>query len=803
MKLFVTALEAYFADATGIDRFERFVYQGNVGDTLDAAKIQAEESVAALLASLAGQLGLDAVQLPCLLIGRDVAETTLKKLQKQYPLLSLADDLATAMQLSSGQSVVALLAVTPGQSRKQGKANISFAEDFEGYGKAAGAAGLVLCDETASLKHGWKAYATISGFAAADDVSIACHQAIDESMVPVNLIRYVETSALEDAQKRDAEMQGLIRAYRSDKLHHTAIGSLRSVTGEGGAFSELAGLLKAVLVLHQRYYPGIIDWQKPAAEAWRKSPFYMPADSRPWFPDADGKPMMAAYSCMSRDAYCHFVLVENQALGNRSNGYLASSDLVMIPLSAAGKKALLSKLDTLEKNNQQGRAIKQLARDAYQQFAARSQRYCLCLLAESAEELAREISLARDGIEQAFADHGEWKTPRGSYFSAEPVGGDNDVAFLYPGIGATYVGLGREIFHLFPEIYQPVAALAEDIGASLKDEILNPRTIERPGFREIKALDHALRNNLADIAECGVGFACVFTKIFEEVFKLNADFATGYSMGEVSMYAALGCWKEPGVMSERLARSDTFNHRLTGELQTLRQHWDLPPAKEGEIEQLWETYTLKATPEEIAEAAMDEDRVYTTIINTPDSLVIGGYPEACQRVIKKLGVRAMPLDMPNAIHSEPAFKEYQHMEALYTLETTERIPTKLYSSSCYLPVPQRSKAIANSIAKCLCDPVDFPRLINTMYDKGARVFIEMGPGRSLCSWVEKILKHDDIKPHVSVPVNAKGTSDELTIMRAVAKLVSHRVPLDLTKLYYGTLLHQGAEQTRLSQSHQN
>ena len=293
---------------------------------------------------------------------------------------------------------------------------------------------------------------------------------------------------------------------------------------------------------------------------------------------------------------------------------------------------------------------------------------------------------------------------------------------------------------------------------------------------------------MPDIAEAGVGFACIFTKIFEESFKLKAQFATGYSMGEISMFAALGCWEKPGVMSKRLAESDTFNHCLTGELRTLRQHWDLPDAVAGQTEQLWETYTLKATVEEIAAAAADEDKVYCTIVNTPDSLVIGGDPAACQRVIKILGVRGMALDMANAIHSPPAFKEYRNMEELFTMDVSKRIDTKLYSSSCYLPIPQRSKAIANSIAKCLCDPVDFPRLVNAMYDKGARVFIEMGPGRSLCSWVEKTLKHEADKAHVSVPVNAKGTSDELTIMRAVAKLISHGITMDISKLYQGSLL---------------
>ena len=82
-------------------------------------------------------------------------------------------------------------------------------------------------------------------------------------------------------------------------------------------------------------------------------------------------------------------------------------------------------------------------------------------------------------------------------------------------------------------------------------------------------------------------------------------------------------------------------------------------------------------------------------------------------------------------------------------------------------MPQRSKSIANSLAKCLCDPVDFPRLINAMFDKGARVFVEVGPGRSLTSWTEKIIAHDESRKqqaHVSLPINAKGTADELTLL---------------------------------------
>jgi PfaB family protein len=261
-------------------------------------------------------------------------------------------------------------------------------------------------------------------------------------------------------------------------------------------------------------------------------------------------------------------------------------------------------------------------------------------------------------------------------------------------------------------------------------------------------------------------------------------------------------------MSARLANSDTFNHRLCGELLTLREHWGLSDNTTDEL--IWETYTIKATLDEVIQASEGEDRVYCTIINTPDSLLLAGYPADCLRVIKKLGVRAMPLNMANAIHSAPANKEYDDMVELYTMDVMPRLTTKMYSSSCYLPVPQLSKAIAHSVAKCLCDRVDFPRLINTLHNKGARVFIEMGPGRSLCSWVDKILDFTAESPvdsavdtdsankaRVAVPVNAKGTSDELTYLRAIAKLTSHGVKLDLQTLFNGSIIVKNTKLTNL------
>jgi len=798
--LSIIGIDANFGGYSNIDLVERAFYQGSAAKqfNLSTGSVKSE-LVDASVARLASSNKINIEDINIIELSRET---------------DLAFALAQSEILASENKLVALVGVnllTSTADQEHTSATISFDESFTDYNQVEGIVSVLIAPSYFATQNGLYTYANIKGFAAGSDVENTSSLALEKADITAQQVHLLEVSANADKALSDIEALGLLKAYQNESGLNTAISCAKSVTGEGDEFSQLAGLLKSIISLQQRYIPAISDWQNAEPclqEKYKASAFYIPTESRPWYPNSDGSAHIAAYSCQTADNYCHVILEENLLASTslttserfpvqdiRNNGFIANSDLSVFLLSAEDEKSLLDKVASL--NSQNSLSLSELAKSCFAQFDAQNQ-YAVVLLAETHDELNKEISLAEQGIAKAFLDQSDWKTPKGSFFTAKPVGSGENISFMYPGIGATYVGLGRDLFHIFPQIYQPVAALADDISVTLKDTLLNPRSINRLGFKELKQKDLALRGNLADIAEAGVGYACVFTKIFENVFNVKADFATGYSMGEVSMYAALGCWQQPGLMSARLAASDTFNNRLCGDLLTLRDHWNMPKNSNSDNNELiWETYTIKATVEEFELASVDEPQVYCTIVNTPDSLLVAGYPPACQKVIKTLGVRAMALNMANAIHSAPAYSEYDDMTVLYTMDVTERIKTKMYSSSCYLPIPQRSKAIATSIAKCLCDRVDFPRLVNTLHKKGAQVFIEMGPGRSLSSWVDKILDSNTSNinqtNHLSVPVNAKGTSDELTYMRAVAKLISHGVTMDLSHLFHGSIIVEKSE----------
>ena len=674
---------------------------------------------------------------------------------------------------------------------------ISFAENFNEYSSCNGVCCLLLASEQFAAMHQSTVYGYLKNHENAEKNQQSMASAIERSFTNSGLcsemITALEVSALADPKQSLLETDVLVKSYENGLTLNSALSCVKSVTGENGPLSELLGLLNLIFALQQRYRCAVKGWNGPVQkqlDKWRLSPFYIFNQAAPVFPNKAKIARVGSYSCLSENSYTHLIVEENNDLKLHNNGFIRSLDLKLFIVAADSELALLAKLTDLLKEPLKEKRFAGLAGKLYNSFLKEKKKnYCLVLIAESLSELENEINKALVGIKQAFANNSDWKTPKGSYFTTFKKTEKDNIAFLYPGIGATYIGLGRDLFHLFPEIYPKIISLAEDLGDTLKDRYLNPRTIESFDFKALKKQDLALRQNLADIAESGVGFACVFTKLFESVFNIKADLAAGYSMGEVSMFAALGVWQSPGLMSCRLANSDTFNKRLSGELHAVRELWDLPESEK----QVWETYTIKATVAQVEAVLKIDDRVYITIINTPESLLIAGFPDDCLAVIKRLGVRAMPLNIANAIHCAPANGEYENMQRLYEMDLNPRIATKLYSSSCYLPIPQHKKAIALSISKCLKQQVDFPRLINSLFaqDKqtGGRIFIEMGAGSSLSSWTDKILKaQQKTEPHLCVPINAKGSDELLSYFRATAKLLSAGVDMNLQRFFQGSII---------------
>ncbi|CDN15226.1 omega-3 polyunsaturated fatty acid synthase subunit, PfaB [Richelia intracellularis] len=66
-----------------------------------------------------------------------------------------------------------------------------------------------------------------------------------------------------------------------------------------------------------------------------------------------------------------------------------------------------------------------------------------------------------------------------------------------------------------------------------------------------------------------------------------------------------------------------------------------------------------------------------------------------------------------------------------------------------------------------------------MYADGARIFIETGAGNVCSRWIDKNLS---ARPHLTVSLNRRGLDDHAGLVKALAKLISHQVDVDLSPL---------------------
>ncbi|QYO64139.1 hypothetical protein [Leptolyngbya sp. 7M] len=238
-----------------------------------------------------------------------------------------------------------------------------------------------------------------------------------------------------------------------------------------------------------------------------------------------------------------------------------------------------------------------------------------------------------------------------------------------------------------------------------------------------------------------------------------------------------------------LNTSPLFQSRLAGPMQAIREYWGIESTDnnldDAANRPLWSSYVIRASLSQVADYVNQCDRVYVTHINTANEIVIAGDTQACLRLTKQMK-RDLKCDTFRApatgvLHCDAVRSEYDELVKLNLLPVQSVSDITFYSAANYQPIPLDSLTIAHNIAKGLCQQLDFPRLVNRVYDDGARIFLEVGAGSSCSRWLQDILQP---QPHLVVPLNKRGVDDQISIVKALAQLVSHQVPLDLSCLYH-------------------
>jgi PfaB family protein len=542
-----------------------------------------------------------------------------------------------------------------------------------------------------------------------------------------------------------------------------------AVGGAPDLGGPLVALIRAALCLHRRIIPPTPPrLAPPDPEAWAGTRLYAATEGRPWFRAAGAPRRRAAIHSPT----AHAVLAA-PAEAARVAAPLPDAGCFLIPIVGEDRDGLLRNLGAVERALASATpaslaSVAQRARDAYRPTRGA---YALALVGRDRETLTREIAFAREGIDRALAQGEDWVSPQGSAFAARPLGAQGGVAFVYPGAFNAYRGLGRDLFHHFPELHARFGEITSDPGGALAERALYPRA-RRP-LSKAKRREHQARLAADPVAliSAGTSFAILATSLVRDRFGVQPQAALGYSLGEISMLWAAGVWTDGDAGLAAWQASPLLKTQLAGPKEIVRRRWG-----DGAT---WATYIVKAPVPEVRARLAQEPRVSLTIVNTADEAVIAGDPAGCRRVIAALDCHALPLAQDAVLHAPVTRAAYDAFVALYLHPTTPAPDLAFYSAHAYAPLVLERAALAQALAAMCCAPVDFPRLVERAYADGARIFVELGPQRTCSRWIARILQG---RPHVAVPIDRANAPDLVTLYGLLARLIAHRVPVDLAPL---------------------
>jgi len=280
-------------------------------------------------------------------------------------------------------------------------------------------------------------------------------------------------------------------------------------------------------------------------------------------------------------------------------------------------------------------------------------------------------------------------------------------AFVFPGQGAQFVGMGKDLYENSPVAKELFEKANEILGFRITDLMFAGTDGD---LRQTKVTQPAVFLH-----------SVISAKTMSEDFQ--PDMVAGHSLGEFSALVATGAMTFENGLKLVYARALAMQKACEIAPSTMAAILALPDEKVEEI------------------CASIEEIVVPANYNCPGQIVISGtiegVDEACEKLLAAGAKRALKLKVGGAFHSplmEPAREELAG--AINTTKFSSPVcPVYQNVSTKGETNPETIKA--NLIAQ-LTAPVKWTQSVQNMIADGANSFTEVGPGNVLQGLIKKI-----------------------------------------------------------------
>ena len=524
-----------------------------------------------------------------------------------------------------------------------------------------------------------------------DGQSSVIGEALAVAGVDAASIDYVETHGTATALGDPIEIAALTQTFRrdTDTVGSCAIGSVKANLGHLDAASGVTGLIKTVLMLRHGAIPPSPHFEQPNPQLeLATSPFQVVREVQPW-PRRETPRRAGVSSFGIGGTNVHVVLEEAPALP--VNPIPAQTGHpVLLPLSARTPQAVADGAGRLADHLEQdpNAALVDVART---------------LLTRRETFACRRAVVGRTREEVVAALRGFGPTDAVTAAERPPR-----VVFLFPGQGAQHPGMARDLYGTAPAFAAALDECAEmfaaELGFDLRDLIL-------AGVDE--EADAAQR--LAQTAITQPALFCVEYALAQlwGSWGVHPSAMVGHSIGEYVAACLAGVFSLPDAVRLVAARGRLVQAMPPGTMLTVFR-------SEAEVERLLEPGLTVAA------------------VNSTGLCVVSGPNDAIDALAGQLddsGVAARRLRTSHAFHSASMDDA---VEPLHQVVATARLsgPSIPFCSNVTGRWITDEEAVDPGYwARHLRAPVRFAEAAGTLLAEPETVFVEVGPGRGLTTFL--------------------------------------------------------------------
>ncbi|GAA1397236.1 type I polyketide synthase [Kitasatospora putterlickiae] len=526
------------------------------------------------------------------------------------------------------------------------------------------------------------------------------------------------------------EAQGLLATYGRERAGDEPLwlGSIKSNIGHTSAAAGVAGVIKMVMAMRHGVLPATLHVDAPSPHVdWESGEVRLLTEAREWR-SVEGRPRRAAVSSFGVSGTNAHLIVE-EAPAEEPVAEKRTSPVAPLPvvLSARTDAALVAQVERL-RSHLVARPELSVGDVAFSLVASRA------LL----ERRAVLVASDRDGLLSGLA----------GVASGEPAVAGRS-AFLFTGQGSQRGGMGLELAGAFPVFERALAEVCAELDARLG--------------RSVRELIAAGGDDLNATEFTQAALFAVEVALFRLVESLGvrADFLVGHSVGEIAAAHVAGVLSLADAAELVVARG-----RLMGALPS------------GGV-----MVAVQAGEVEVAESlAGFEGRLEIAAVNAPTALVVSGDEDAAEEWLPRVeGRKTTRLRVSHAFHSprmEPMLDEFR----LVADKLTYTAPTIPVVSNVTGAVVEEFDA--EYWVRHVRQAVRFADGVNTLWERGVRRFLELGPDAVLTAMARQCIDEDTEVAFVPA-LRAKRDEPE-TFAAFLGHAHTAGVTVDWEALYAGT-----------------